>query len=1131
MPTSPPSPASPRGTTPRYGTPPRSRPSALSSLRPTAVRTAAVALAAALALSMAPATALAVPSGLPAAPVPAGGPGGAPARAPLPEPTVEAPAPDVLDVDVDGTADRARGRTVTPFGAQPPIGPDAALGRDVLSFDGTNALRYDYADGFTATSSALTLECTVRFDGGLTAGDAESTGNFCGAKEAGGYSLTAYGSTLKIMVNVDGKYHGAGVTVREGVWYHVVGVWDGQEVALYLDGKKVAEKDAPGTAITPPKEAARQFFLGADTNGSGNPQFHGTTSVAGAGIFGRALSAEEITARYVQAFSDRSDADVTAQVTSPAGGSHLTGPTTFAATVEHEELLAAPLEFTLDQKPVVLGDEIGPGLAAGEHTIEYRGTDAFGQEVSGSSTFSSAAIPVADGASQEAADGSARLTARATHPSGGHLDTTFLEGDVAPARGTSQGTIDPAAFGEDGSLPADTELTDPQGTDDALRPADDAQLEAPVSARTPALRTDLDFTGDGQQILWRGQADPSRAVGLLLLDTTTGRYEVVDTSRGAADRTIELSAPASDRHDDGGTVRALVVGVDPFADDLDAPVRDGFEDPDSFDFSLMHITDPQYLSEGATQRPSAEERKVWASAYTDSYDWVAEHGAEHKVAYVAHTGDVIENWNTNDEDRDVAIEEFEFASGAQKVLEDTGVVHSVLPGNHDNRGGGDVGEDSLFNDYFGPERYEALEEKETWKQAGVEYHPWKPGDNQNSYTLFTAADRDVIAISLGYDVTEEEVAWAGEVLDQYPGRNAILLTHAYNKPSDSADGRGAGFSHDGLLIRDEVLAKHPKVALVLSGHEHGVSISVRKDVGQRGNNVVELLADYQFYEVGSDQLDLTEVGGYGQDTGLRFGAAFFRLLQFDLDAGEMSVDTDSPHLDEFGATEYDDKQRYDGHEDDFRLPVQFEGRTTTFRTDAVIGLTPSDRVIGETTHASGEPATVTWDGLEDGRAYGWFAVSRDAGTGEAVDAPQLRSRALRATPAELDGGIVQFSAFTATGAEIDDTPGEPGPDDDGSGDGNGGGDGPGSDNGSGSGSGSGDAGAGTGDGSTAGSGTAASPGAAPADHGTERTPGPATAGAGRTGALPRTGAEVLPWALAAAGLIAAGSVLVRLRRR
>ncbi|MGP5077923.1 LamG-like jellyroll fold domain-containing protein [Brachybacterium alimentarium] len=974
-------------------------------------RSAPLTLAVAVALGLTPTLASAAHA-LPALAISAPAHPAAPtARDALPSAAVEAPEPDVLDVDIadSGLQEQTSDRTVTPFGPEPTIAEDPALGREVASYDGTGATRYDFADGFERTAGAVTLECTVRFDDGLTTGTDESTGNFCGAKEAGGYSLTAYGSTLKMVVNIEGTYYSTGIEIDEGVWYHVTGTWDGETVALHLNGEKVAETPTEGSTVTPPTAAARQFFLGADTNSTGSPQFHGTVSVADAGIYSRALTAQEVTARYARSFADRSTEQVSFTPTSPAEGSELTSPTTLAGTLENPELLAAPLAYTLDGAEIALGDEVGAGLSAGDHVLAWSGLDAFGEEITGEFTFSSSSIPVGAGASQRPGARSAQLTATADSPTGDDLRTTFLEGDVSSATGTEQGVITPADIADDGSVPGDVELQDAASVEDPLDPTDREELESPVSQQVPALRTEIPFTQAGQTVLWRGQVDPAREVRLLLLNEETGTYEQVDASRGSSDAATELSALAGAEHGTSGTVHALVLGTDPFADDLDEPVRDGFEDPDSYDFSLLHLTDTQYLSEGATERPSAEEREVWADAYEDSYRWVAEHGEEHKLAYVAHTGDIIENWNTNNEDRAKATEEFEFASRTQEILEDTGVVHSVLPGNHDNRGGNDIGQDSLYNEYFGPERYEALAEQQSWKDAGAEYHPWKPGDNENSYTLFSAGGQDFIALNLGYLVTEEETDWASDVLDQFSERNGILLTHAYNKPSSEEDGRGGSFSQDGAIIREQLLEKHSNVALVLSGHEHGVSIGVRTDVGDPGNNVVELLADYQFYEVGSDQLGLTETGGYDQDTGLRFGAAFFRLLQFDLDRGEVSVDTYSPHLDEFGATEYDTKDRYNGHEDDFRLPVQFQGRTTGFTTDAFLGLTPSDRVIDELTHASGEQATAMWRGLSAGSPYGWFAVSRDES--RAVGAQELRTLALKGEDAE---GIVQLGAFSTS---------------------------------------------------------------------------------------------------------------------
>ena len=325
------------------------------------------------------------------------------------------------------------------------------------------------------------------------------------------------------------------------------------------------------------------------------------------------------------------------------------------------------------------------------------------------------------------------------------------------------------------------------------------------------------------------------------------------------------------------------------------------------------------------------------------------------------------------------------------------MVNGVLPGNHDNQSGADVGADNLYNEYFGPERYEAQQGKGKWAEQDASYHPYAEGDNDNHYDLFSTNGMDFIALHLGYDVTEEEAAWADKVLKQYSDRNAILLTHAYLKPSASPDGRGSDFSHDGVMVYENVIQKNPNVALVLAGHEHGVSIVSRKDVGHTNNHVVELLADYQFYEVGSDELGLTEIGDYDGDTGLRFGSSYLRLLQFDLQNSEMIVDTYSPLLDDHNATEYDDRQRYNGHEDEFRIPIQFQTRKTSFATNSMLALTDTGKEIGKDTAKSGWPASVTYKDVKAGQAYGWYATSADASSKE-----------------DTKPGIVrQFGVFTA----------------------------------------------------------------------------------------------------------------------
>ena len=92
------------------------------------------------------------------------------------------------------------------------------------------------------------------------------------------------------------------------------------------------------------------------------------------------------------------------------------------------------------------------------------------------------------------------------------------------------------------------------------------------------------------------------------------------------------------------------------------------------------------------------------------------------------------------------------------------------------------------------------------RSAGIDaqasYTPWRAGDNSNSYQLFTAGGLDFVVVYLGFDVDADEVAWANDVLGQYADRNAMVMTHAYNRPSSNPDGRGASASHDGATVLD-----------------------------------------------------------------------------------------------------------------------------------------------------------------------------------------------------------------------------------------------------------------------------------------------------------------------------------------
>ncbi|MGW0781264.1 metallophosphoesterase [Streptomyces sp. NPDC002913] len=701
----------------------------------------------------------------------------------------------------------------------------------------------------------------------------------------------------------------------------------------------------------------------------------------------------------------------------PAAGQKIRASVVLDVRLEDPSGVVDGPVITLDGKAVENGAAIGQGLPAGEHTLAVAGTDSLGNTGTRTVKFTSAGIPdtpagLSPASGTTDAGSTVELSAEVAEPDGGRVAATFAEAEILTPGQVYQGTAT--------SVPTTLQVKGEKKVKAVgLAPADGRTLDSPAAEEVSFQRFDVQVKGhvDEPVLRWEGVIDPERLATLRVWNTRTGAWDVLTSARGAAEGNTVLTSVVDDAYVDHQRVHVMLTGEDPFADDIEAGDPDGFADPGSYDFSIVHYTDTQYLSEGAVEQETAEERAVWEKAYGDVSRWVADNKDKRKISYVAHTGDIIENNIRKPADEATqkqVVGELELSSKQQKILDDAGVPNGVIAGNHDNQSGTENGPDALYNKYYGPDRYEAL--SKGWEHA--EYGgPWREGDNQNHYDLFSAGGVDFVVVGLSYGVTREEAEWADSVFDRFPDRNGILLSHDYLAPSSNPDGRGAPFSApDGSMLYKTVVQDNPNVFLILAGHEHGVGTNVKPKVGAVSHDVVELLADYQFYTVSADRLGLTEIGGYQPDDQLQFGASFFRMLQFDVDRSELTVDTYSPLLDEFGATEYDTNHRYDGTEDNMVLPIDLNTRRTTFRTDSLALYNPVS-IIGRTTADSGEVASVTWKKLKPGTTHAWFVTARSAGGGVTASEPSVFvTKDAHGRPGTWGPGDPAYPWFTTAGA-------------------------------------------------------------------------------------------------------------------
>ncbi|NUT31551.1 MAG: hypothetical protein HOV79_00610 [Hamadaea sp.] len=731
----------------------------------------------------------------------------------------------------------------------------------------------------------------------------------------------------------------------------------------------------------------------------------------------------------------------------PAEGQRLTATVALTVALRDASGVAGTPVITLDGAPIAEGAQLGHGLPAGAHTLAVTATDALGTKATREIHFTSASIPAVPTALTSAVTGtntpSATLSAKVPGEEGVPLTATFTKADlVLPASGY-QGTA--------GAVPTTLDVAHDGGVNVAsLRPLDGASIDTPSGRDVVFQRYDLAVgtTAATPTLRWEGTIDPDRVVAVRVWDGR--KWVVLTSSRGKAGQSTVLTAALPAEYRGDGTARVLVTGEDPFADDLsprDASAqndKDRFEDPSAYDFSIAHFTDTQYISEGAaggtyddfdgvaepTDVQTAEEQAVFTAAYRTQMQWIADNAAGRKIAYAAHTGDIIENdyYDPLARNPDGTLQrpglneqvdrEFSAASGFQGILDDGRVVNQVIAGNHDNQLGAETGAESRFSRTFSADRYYRV--AQGWP-AGTEYHAWDekvtadgsvtPGkDNQNNYVLFSAGGLDFVAVGLSYGVTPVEAKWADGIFKRYKDRNGILLSHDYLRPSTNPDGRGAVFSApDGSPLFKQVVEANPNVFLVLAGHEHGVGTNVKTGVGVTvTHDVVEVLADYQFYTVAAGELwpDKVDAAGNIDLNGdgtpdhkatdrLQFGASFLRLMQFDVDRSTVSIDTYSPLLNNFGATEYDiradgsqTKPRYNGAEDNLKLPVDLTTRTTSLSTESLAAYVPAG-TIGTDQVTANATAKVTWSGLAPATSYAWIVSAQSGDGGTAIAQPAV----------------------------------------------------------------------------------------------------------------------------------------------
>ncbi len=264
---------------------------------------------------------------------------------------------------------------------------------------------------------------------------------------------------------------------------------------------------------------------------------------------------------------------------------------------------------------------------------------------------------------------------------------------------------------------------------------------------------------------------------------------------------------------------------------------------------------------------------------TGQMQWIAQQKTARNIRFAVQVGDLVDH-NTPTEWHRIRT--------AFDTLTDV-VPYALCTGNHDcgPNGSGDV-RDSLFADpeWFGVgSPYAQQPSFRGWCQISGE-----TGNTANSWHTFRVGKVDWIVLTCEWGPRDAVMDWMNERLAAHPHHRAIIVIHAYLETSPerfdwSASQSGmnpkaqlpaAGGVNDGEDVWEKVASLHEHVCLVCCGHTGRGYV---RDTGAKGNAVHQMLFNTQ---------NLPE-GGEG----------WLRLIEFWPDDRTVTVQTYSPHLDEW----------------------------------------------------------------------------------------------------------------------------------------------------------------------------------------------------------------------------------------
>lgn len=581
------------------------------------------------------------------------------------------------------------------------------------------------------------------------------------------------------------------------------------------------------------------------------------------------------------------------------------------------------LILSLDGAPIAQGASIDPdALGSGPHELTAVATDGFGNATTETIQFRTAGeFPDAPADPRPADDATAvdpngvELSVAASDPKGDPLGVTFKwahEGTALTARegGAPSGSPERGA----GAL-VDAGVVSAVDGQALTTASTDAypyqQFEVAVPDALGASTFD---------VTWQGEVPSGHRAVVSVWNYATNSWQQVATGDGGAPRSL-VGTTGTDATVRGGKARILV---------QDLPAAPILDDDDVT--SIAWITDTQHYTNASY--PGT------APTYEALIDWVLANREAQDLSYGIHTGDIV--------DAPLNATQWQYAARFHQKWDDADFPYGIVPGNHDK------GSDGSYLEYrslFGE-----------WRFKDRAWYGGSKQDNVNHYDVFSTPGADYLVMYIDWDLTQDEIDWANDVIQANPESNVIIATHMYLTVSGGLEG---GYSGAAPKIFNEIIQPNPNVDLVIAGHNHGVALNIKHLSDSR--MIVEVLFDPQ--------------------EAPNAGNGWMRTIDLDASARTMTQETFSvtvPGNNFYGngtpLTVTDPNATLTNSKaENFTVPLAIDAPQRSLTSDFVGVTARSAAPIGGAVVAVGDDgrAAMPVTGLERDTTYRWFAEATD----------------------------------------------------------------------------------------------------------------------------------------------------------